>query len=150
MDTELFDVNFGIQATFNKTVFEGSIITLDNVGFGGVLQAITYDRGGTIVELPSNDIDFAVIGDVELNGGNYEQYTVPVPKRPDVLTGFGRSSQKNCFTKVWPQYETLTGPVAESSRLKCGFIVWGWRRIRLQQQRALGCEQRPGLRLRSS
>ncbi|KAJ4361597.1 hypothetical protein N0V95_001758 [Ascochyta clinopodiicola] len=108
MDTEFFDVNVGIEATFNKTVLESSIITLDNVAFGGVLQAITYDQGGTVVELPSNDIDFAVIGNVELNGGNYGQYTVPVPKRPDVLTGPGRSSQNNYFTRSRPQYETLS------------------------------------------
>lgn len=108
MDTEFFDVNVGIQATFNKTVLESSIITLDNVAFGGVLQAITYDHGGTVVELPSNDIDFAVIGNVELNGGNYGRYTVPVPKRPDALTGSGRSSQNNYFTKSRPQYEALS------------------------------------------
>ena len=108
LDTEFFDVNVGIQATFNKTVLESSIITLDNVAFGGVLQAITYDIGGTLVELPSNDTDFAVIGNVEMNGGNYGQYTVSVPKRPDVLTGSGRSSQNDYFTKSRSQYETLS------------------------------------------
>jgi glucan 1,3-beta-glucosidase len=75
MDSLFADIPVAIEAHFMKeTILETSIITLDNIGMINVDSSVTFEDG-SFLELPAGDIDFVIIGNIELNGDVYGSYT---------------------------------------------------------------------------
>ncbi|SPQ22989.1 a8ef266c-8802-41e8-87ee-6caa1a908fce [Thermothielavioides terrestris] len=108
MDSMFDDVNTAIKVNLPKgTVLESSIITLDNVGtFRNVQTLISFPDPGDTPILPSENINFFVLGNVENAGVSDGIYSVdvgvPAPSLLDEFTaGYYR---KTYFVKSRPQY----------------------------------------------
>lgn len=107
MDSTFFDISVGLEAEFNKTILESSIIILDNLELAGVGTVVTYANGDVLEGIPTDGIDFVVIGNVESNGASYGQYKVPVATRAPDLVVSQAYQQPLYYTRSRPQYETL-------------------------------------------
>ncbi|RDW56742.1 pectin lyase fold factor [Coleophoma cylindrospora] len=110
MDTSFDGTATAIEAKFEEsTILDTSIITLDNVGVYNVDTMVQYSNGNSLA-LPVSDVDFVVIGNLEVFGAqNYGQYTVLVQEPPPSLLGTATSWYRDSyFTKSRPQYEDLT------------------------------------------
>ncbi|RDW56893.1 pectin lyase fold factor [Coleophoma crateriformis] len=110
MDTLFDGTAIAIEAKFEEsTILETSIITLDNIGVLNVGTMVQYSNGNTL-SLPVSDVDFVIIGNLEVSGAqNYGQYSVSVQEPPPSLLGDAVSWYRdNYFTKSRPQYEDLT------------------------------------------
>ncbi|UKZ82498.1 hypothetical protein TrVFT333_010287 [Trichoderma virens FT-333] len=108
MDSQFFDLTVGLDAAFNKTILESSIITLDNIDLNAVQTVVTYANGDVLEGIPTTGIDFVVIGNVENDGSNFGQFEASVPDRPSGLVNSVIYDRPLYYTKSRPQYETLS------------------------------------------
>lgn len=111
MDTQFVDTPTAISANFAETtILESSIITLDNIEVSGVSTIVAF-TDGSVLDLPAENIDFVVIGNIkDQDGSSFGSYAVDVQSPPSSLLNAGGSPlyRPIYFTKDRPQYEALT------------------------------------------
>lgn len=88
-----------------ETILRSSVITLDNIGTDNFKVIIGFVNGGHF-EIPSEDVHFLIIGNVQSGGAHYGMYTVGVETaHPSMLDesvpGWAR---RLYYSKARPQY----------------------------------------------
>ncbi|KAI9742739.1 MAG: hypothetical protein M1818_003468 [Claussenomyces sp. TS43310] len=110
LDSEFSNVATAISANQPKaTVLESNVITLDNIGVIDVTTMVAFSDG-TSLNLAPEDVDFVVVGNVEVNGSDYGVYNVDVQLPPSVLTAGSSATyyRETYFSKSRPQYEDIS------------------------------------------
>jgi glucan 1,3-beta-glucosidase len=109
MDTSFDGTATAIQANFEQSsILETSIITLDNIGVENVNTMVAYSNGNAL-NLPVENIDFVVIGNLQADGSHYGQYSVAVQQPPPSLLDNAKVwYRENYFVKSRPQYKDMS------------------------------------------
>ncbi|KAK8044972.1 exo-1-3-beta-D-glucanase [Apiospora rasikravindrae] len=113
MDSSFASVGAVLHANAqSKTILDSSIITLDNIGVADVGAMVTFEGDGLLL-IPTEDIDFYILGNVQEGGSFYGIYgldvKVPSPLLTSAATRYRRDSY---FVKSRPQYAGLgTGDI---------------------------------------
>ena len=107
MDSSFANLQTGIYASFNKTILDSSILTLDNIQVTNIKNMIAYSSGA-VVEIPPGNIQFIIIGDIEAGGQSYGPFAYKSPQRPSSLTTSSKIVQNKYFARSRPQYASLS------------------------------------------